>query len=101
MGVSINEADSTPIGFEYVPLPNMCLGEKKDFHFITNFKELPSGNYSLQLNLHRQNALGSWDRSLDQTDLIYFRIEDNKTRLQWRKDWFGVVEFSNLKIIDD
>lgn len=100
LGITINGADFSPVGFEYVALPNLKTGERRTFHFTTNFGELPEGNYNLQFNLHRQDAFGAWDRSLDQTDLIFFRIENEGRRLQWHRDWFGVVEFNNLKVVE-
>lgn len=101
MGVFVNAADSSPIGFEYVSLPELREGEKKTFRLQTSFHELPSGYYTLQLNLHRQTELGGWDRSLDQTDLIHFRVEDSGIRLQWRRDWFGPVGFHNLQLVNE
>ena len=101
MGLSINEVTNSPIGFEYISIPDMQKGEKKALRFQTDFKELPAGNYAMQFNLHRQNDLGGWDRSLDQTDNLPFRVENDKVRLQWRKDWFGNVTFNSLRMIDD
>ncbi len=99
MGLSINEMDNSRIGFSYVSLPNMKKYEKKVLTFQTDFKELPAGNYLMELNLHRQNDLGGWDRSLDQTDGLPFRVESNEIKLQWKKDWFGNVMFDSLKFL--
>ncbi len=99
MGILINEADNSPIGFEYVRIPDMKRGEKRKLGLKTNFYELPAGNFTMQFNLHRQNDLGGWDRSLDQTDCLSFRIESNDVSLQWRKDWFGNVEFKSLSMV--
>ncbi|SFN79045.1 lipopolysaccharide transport system ATP-binding protein [Pseudobutyrivibrio sp. UC1225] len=98
MGISINELDNSPIGFDYVRIPDMKKGEKKIVSFQTEFKELPAGNYAMQFNLHRQNDMGGWDRSLDQTNNLPFRVEDCEVRLQWRKDWFGNVFFNALQV---
>ena len=100
MGMSVNGSDATPVGFMYVELPDIKAGERRQFHFSTVFSELPMGNYSIQFNLHRQNSFGGWEGSIDQTDLIFIRIENTGVRLQWRKDWFGVVEFDSMKLID-
>ena len=101
MGVTVNAADGSPVGFEYVALPDFQKAGKKTYRFQTSFHELPSGFYTIQLNFHRQTGLGGWDRSLDQTDQIHFRVEDSGVRLQWRRDWFGSVEFHNLQVMRD
>ena len=99
MGISIDAPDYSKIGFEYVQLPNIDSGRIVKFEFKTKFCNLPAGDYIMTFNLHRQNDLGGWDRSLDQTDELYFRVENGKVRLQWKKDWFGMIEFDNLKLL--
>ena len=99
MGMVIKSADTTVIGFEYVAIPNLEKGEKRWLNFETTFCELPSGAYYLHLNLHQENELGIWSTSIDQTADARFSVEDDEIRLQWRKDWFGYVDFNQLKYI--
>ena len=99
MGMVIKSADTTVIGFEYVAIPNLEKGEKRVLNFETTFCELPSGAYYLHLNLHQENELGIWSTSIDQTADARFSVEDDEIRLQWRKDWFGYVDFNQLKYI--
>lgn len=100
MGISINSADSTHIGFEYVKIPDMKQGETKKIRLETSFVELPAGHYNLQFNLHRQNDIGGWDRSLDQTDYINFQVENAGRRLDWRREWFGYTHFDHLSLLE-
>lgn len=100
LGISVNSADSTHIGFEYVRIPDMKEGEIRKIRLETSFIELPAGHYDLQFNLHRQNDIGGWDRSLDQTDWIGFQVENSGRRLDWRRDWFGYVHFNQLRLLE-
>ena len=97
MGMTIKSADSTVIGFEHVAVPDFRKGEKRILSFETSFCELPAGNYYLHFNLHQENEMGYWVRSLDQTPYVLFSVEDSTCRLQWRRDWFGYVDFKQMK----
>lgn len=100
MGMTIQSADSTTIGFENVALPDVKKGERKTLNFETSFNELPAGGYYLHFNLHQENDAGYWITSVDQTPYVRFAVEDNGVRLQWRRDWFGYVDFQHMKYID-
>ena len=100
MGMTIRSADSTTIGFENVAFPDVKKGEKKTLNFETSFSELPAGEYYLHFNLHQENGTGYWITSVDQTPYVRFAVEDNGVRLQWRRDWFGYVDFQHMKYID-
>ncbi len=99
IGIIIAGVDLIPIGFEYIPLSSLSRGDNKHLILKTNFSELPEGDYNLQINLHRQNRFGVWDTSLDKTDWIKIRLQNCTKRLQWKKEWFGPVEFHNLEEI--
>lgn len=100
LGMTIQSADSTVIGLENVALPEIKKGEKRILNFETSFCELPAGGYYLHFNLHQQSHAGYWATSIDQTPYVRFAVEDGGIRLQWRRDWFGYVNFQNLKYID-
>lgn len=99
MGVVIKSADTTVIGFEYVAVPNLEKGEKRVLSFETSFYELPAGAYYLHFNLHQENEIGIWSSSIDQTADARFSVENSEVRLQWRRDWFGYVDFKQIKYI--
>ena len=99
MGMTIKSADSTVIGFEHTALPNLKEGEKRVLSFETSFCELPGGGYYLHVNIHREYEMGYWVTSLDQTPYVRFSVEDGAVRLQWRRDWYGYVDFNHLKYI--
>ena len=99
MGMAIYSLDDTIIGFQYVKLPDMRDGEGNIFRFKTSFINLPDGKYKLSFNLHRQDDTGMWERSLDQTDKLVFSVEHVKTELQWKKEWFGNVNFANFYLL--
>ena len=100
LGMTIKSADSTVIGFENVALPSVQRGEKYIMQFETTFCELPAGGYYLHFNLHQENDMGYWITSIDQTPYVRFAVEDDGTRLQWRRDWFGYVDFQHMKFIE-
>lgn len=100
MGIIIKSADTNVIGFEYVQIPDMKAGEKKVLDFETSFCELPVGSYYLHFNLHQENEIGIWSSSIDQTLDVKFAVEDKDIRLQWRRDWFGYVNFNHLKYLN-
>lgn len=100
LGMTIQSADSTVIGFENVALPEIRKGEKRILNFETSFCELPAGRYYLHFNLHQESYAGYWVASIDQTPYVRFAVEDGGIRLQWRRDWFGYVNFQNMKYLD-
>lgn len=100
MGMVIKSADTTVIGFEYVAIPNLEKGEKRLLNFATSFCELPAGGYYLHFNLHQENEIGIWSSSIDQTEDARFSVENSAIRLQWRRDWFGYVDFKQMKYIE-
>ena len=99
LGMTIQSADSTTIGFENTALPKLRKGTKQVLDFETSFCELPAGRYDLHFNLHQENNAGYWITSIDQTPYARFAIEDSGVRLQWHRDWFGYVNFQNMKYV--
>lgn len=100
MGMVIKSADTTVIGFDYVAVPNLEKGEKRVLNFENSFCELPAGGYYLHFNLHQENEIGIWSSSIDQTADARFSVENSDIRLQWRRDWFGYVDFKQMKYVE-
>lgn len=99
MGMSLDNADTSHIGFAYTKIPDMSCGGAQKEKFELDFSYLSAGNYRIQFNMHIQTDSNGFDRSIDQTDYIDIRIESQKNRLIWRKDWFGHVVIGNLKYV--
>lgn len=96
LGIVFIHADSTIVGFDHIKIEDLKRGEKRELMLSTMLSELPSGNYSLRLNLFQCTEGGVWVESLDQTSTLRFLVNSSNDNIQWKRDWFGYVSLNRL-----
>ena len=89
MAIELYSADRSCIAFGNVRISDMK--EMEYGHLLLNMKLdfLPEGQYAFKLNMHFQDDLGNFVKSIDQTDFIYFEVLNMNQKLVWHPEWWG------------
>lgn len=101
IGIELYYADRICIGFCDCVIKDMKKGEKRNMDLSLGLSFLPEGRYALKINLHEQDDLGNFVKSVDQTDFINFDIVSNKKELVWHREWWGNFRINDYYEVDE